>query len=122
MTSTAQSLGARDTVVRNTSGLDAPGQVSSVYDLALFGRALLRDPGLAAIVRTTTYAFPSSGKRTGKGARKTYQIQNHNRLLLNYKGTTGVKNGYTSTAGASFVVSATRGGHSYVVTIDRKSV
>ncbi len=41
MRSTARSLGARDTVVANTSGLDAPGQVSSVYDLALFGRALL---------------------------------------------------------------------------------
>ena len=50
MTSTARSLGARDTVVANTSGLDAPGQVTSVYDLSLFGRALLRDPALAGIV------------------------------------------------------------------------
>jgi D-alanyl-D-alanine carboxypeptidase (penicillin-binding protein 5/6) len=122
MTSTARSLGARDTVVANTSGLDAPGQVSSVYDLAIFGRALLRDPGLAGIVRTTTYAFPSAGHATRKGARKTYQIQNHNRLLLNYQGTTGVKNGYTSTAGASLVASATRGGHSYVVAMLRSDV
>jgi D-alanyl-D-alanine carboxypeptidase (penicillin-binding protein 5/6) len=122
MTRTARSLGARDTVVGNTSGLDAPGQVSSVYDLALFGRALLRDPALARIARTTTYGFPAAGRATRKGARKTYQIQNHNRLLLNYPGTTGIKNGYTSTAGASFVVSATRGGRSYVVAMLRSDV
>jgi D-alanyl-D-alanine carboxypeptidase (penicillin-binding protein 5/6) len=119
MRSTARSLGARDTVVANTSGLDAPGQVSSVYDLALFGRALLRDPGLAGIVHTTTYPFPGAGHATRKGARKTYQIQNHNRLLLNYAGTTGVKNGYTSSAGASLVASATRGGQSYLVVMLR---
>ena len=119
MRSTARSLGARDTVVANTSGLDAPGQVSSVYDLALFGRALLRDPGLAGIVHTTTYPFPGAGHATRKGARKTYQIQNHNRLLLNYPGTTGVKNGYTSSAGASLVASATRGGQSYLVVMLR---
>jgi D-alanyl-D-alanine carboxypeptidase (penicillin-binding protein 5/6) len=123
MTNTARSLGARDTVVANTSGLDAPRQVSSVYDLALFGRALLRDPALAGIVRTTTYPFPAAGRATGKGGgRKTYQIQNHNRLLLRYPGTTGIKNGYTSGAGASLVASATRGGHSYVVAMLRSDV
>jgi D-alanyl-D-alanine carboxypeptidase (penicillin-binding protein 5/6) len=122
MTSTARALGARDTVVANTSGLDAPGQVSSVYDLALFGRALLRDPSLAALVRTTVYPFPAAGHATRKGARKTYQIQNHNRLLLSYPGATGIKNGYTSTAGASLVASATRGGHSYVVAMLRSDV
>ena len=63
--------------------------------------------------------FPGKGHATRKGARKTYQIQNHNRLLLNYPGTTGIKNGYTSTAGASLVVSATRGGQSYVVAMLR---
>ena len=123
MTTTARSLGARDTVVANTSGLDAAGQVSSVYDLALFGRALLRDPALAGVVRTTTYAFPAAGHATHKGGgRKTYQIQNHNRLLLSYPGTTGIKNGYTTAAGASLVASVTRGGHSYVVAMLRSDV
>jgi D-alanyl-D-alanine carboxypeptidase (penicillin-binding protein 5/6) len=110
-------------LVANTSGLDAPGQVSSVYDLALFGRALLRDPALAALVRTTVYPFPGAGHATTrKGGRKTYQIQNHNRLLLTYPGTTGIKNGYTSTAGASLVASATRNGHSYVIAMLRSDV
>ena len=58
--------------------------VSSAYDLALFGRALLRDPALAALVRTRLYAFPSKHVR-GK-ARATYQIANHNLLLSRYPG------------------------------------
>ena len=118
MTTTARSLGAGDTVVSNTSGLDAPGQVTSVYDLALFGRALLADPALAGLVRTKTYRFPDKGRAFGSG-RKTYQIQNHDELLFTYPGATGIKNGYTTAAGASFVGSATRGGHSYVVALLR---
>jgi len=117
MTTTARSLGAEDTAVANTSGLDAPGQVSSAYDLALFGRALLRDPALASLVRTRLYAFPSKHVR-GK-ARATYQIANHNLLLSRYAGITGVKNGYTTAAGASLVVSARRGSHGYIVTMLR---
>src|SRR3954469_1755403 len=118
MTTTAHGLGAGDTVVSNTSGLDAAGQVTSVYDLALFGRALLKDPALAGLVRTKTYPFPDKGTTFGR-TRKTYQIRNHDLLLFNYPGATGIKNGYTTAAGASFVGSATRNGHSYVVALLR---
>ena len=121
MTTTAHALGAGDTVVRNTSGLDAPGQVTSAYDLALFGRALLKDPALAALVRTKTYRFPSKGTTFGR-TRKSYQIQNHDLLLFNYPGATGIKNGYTKAAGASFVGSASRNGHSYVVALLKTDV
>jgi D-alanyl-D-alanine carboxypeptidase (penicillin-binding protein 5/6) len=116
MTQRARELGAADTVVRNTSGLDAPGQVSSVYDLAVFGRAVLADPALKTLVSTTRYRFPAAGKVRGT-ARKRFEIQNHNRLLFSYPGTTGIKNGYTSQAGGSFVASATRGGRTYVVAL-----
>src|SRR4051794_13375970 len=121
LTTTAHALGAGDTVVRNTSGLDAPGQVTSAYDLALFGRALLKDPALAALVRTKTYRFPSKGTAFGR-TRKSYQIQNHDLLLFNYPGATGIKNGYTKAAGASFVGSASRNGHSYLVSLLRTEV
>jgi serine-type D-Ala-D-Ala carboxypeptidase (penicillin-binding protein 5/6) len=119
MTRTAHSLGAMDTVVANTSGLDAKGQVSSAYDLAIIGRALLRDPALATLVRTKTYAFPGGGTAQTRGARRTFQIQNHDLLLFTYPGATGIKNGYTVEASATFVGSATRGGHSYVVALLR---
>jgi hypothetical protein len=118
MAAEARRLGALDTVPMNTSGLDAPGQVTSAYDLALLGRAALGRPYLAKIMTTRTYSFPGKGIGNGK-ARKRFQIQNHNRLLGSYTGATGVKNGYTVKAGGSFVGAATRGGRSYVVTVLR---
>jgi serine-type D-Ala-D-Ala carboxypeptidase (penicillin-binding protein 5/6) len=114
----ATKLGAFDTVVRTTSGLDAPGQASSAYDLALAGAAALDDPQLAKIMRTTAYTFPGAGKKIGKGRAK-FQIQSHNRLLRNMEGATGVKNGYTVAARGSFVGSATRGGHTYLAVVLR---
>jgi len=119
MTRTARRLGAADTVVRNTSGLDAPGQVSSVYDLAVFGRAALADPGIASLVGATRYRFPAAGTATSLKGRKRFEIQNHNRLLGGYRGTTGIKNGYTKAAGGSFVASARRGSRNYLVALLR---
>ena len=118
MAEQADRLQACDTVPMNDSGLDAPGQVSSPYDLALFGRAALADRQVAALLRTTAYSFPAGGG-SFDATRKRYQIQNHNRLLRNYDGATGVKNGFTDIARGSFVGSATRGGRSYIVTLMR---
>src|SRR6185503_801011 len=44
MNATATGLGALDTVAMDPSGLDKPGQSSSVYDLALIGRAAMKLP------------------------------------------------------------------------------
>ena len=44
MNDVAYELRALDTVAKNTNGLDAPGQLSSAYDLALFARAGLARP------------------------------------------------------------------------------
>ncbi len=112
----AQQLQALDTHAVNTCGLDAPGQVTSAYDLALFGRVALADPGIARLVATTRYRFPAAGTTSGP-KRATFEIQNHNHLLATFPGATGVKNGWTDRALGSFVGSATRGGHSYVVTL-----
>jgi D-alanyl-D-alanine carboxypeptidase (penicillin-binding protein 5/6) len=117
MNTRAAELGALDTHAVNTSGLDAPGQVSSAYDLTLLGRELLRDPRLADLVTTKTYSFP--GRPTESGTSSTFQIQNHNRLLTTFEGATGVKNGFTTAAGGSFVAAASRDGRSYLVTVLR---
>ncbi len=115
----ARALGAADTHVVNTSGLDAPGQVSSVYDLAVFARAALAEPRIVALAQQRRYAFPAAGTALGGGTRASFQIQNHDRLLFNYPGATGLKNGWTSHAGGSFVGTAARDGHSYVAVILR---
>jgi D-alanyl-D-alanine carboxypeptidase (penicillin-binding protein 5/6) len=114
----ALALGAFDTVARNTSGLDAKGQVSSAYDLALAGSAALQNKQLATIMKTTAYKFPGIGKSLGR-KRERFETQNHNRLLRNYRGSVGVKNGYTVAARGSFVGAATRGGRTYLVVVMR---
>jgi D-alanyl-D-alanine carboxypeptidase (penicillin-binding protein 5/6) len=114
MQAEARALGARDTVVRNPSGLDAPGQVTSAYDLALIARAAMRLPAFRQLVATRHVDFP--GREVRGKRRAAYQIQNHNRLLANYPGAIGVKNGYTVAARWSVAGAATRGGRTYLVT------
>lgn len=117
MTQVAHDLGALDTQARNTSGLDAPGQLTSAYDLALIGRAALRDPQIATYVSTRTATFPGKRPRGPKpGKRPTFEIGNHNRLLFNYEGTVGVKNGYTHSARHTYIGAARRGDQGYILT------
>ena len=117
MLETARALGAADTTARNTSGLDEPSQASSAYDLALFGRAALADPEITRYVRTRSYGFPGPGTAVAAPGRKSFQIQNHDRLLYNYPGALGIKNGWTSTTGGSFVGAAERHGRRLIVTV-----
>ncbi|NEA63556.1 D-alanyl-D-alanine carboxypeptidase [Streptomyces sp. SID12488] len=116
MQAKARSLGARDTHVRSPDGYDTSGQVSSAYDLAVFGRTGLRNADFAAYCGTAYAKFPGGGGRS-------YEIQNTNRLLTGangvkrYRGVIGVKNGYTSKAGNTLVAAARRGGRTLVVTV-----
>jgi D-alanyl-D-alanine carboxypeptidase (penicillin-binding protein 5/6) len=110
MTATARELQADDTVVRTPSGLDAPGQVTSAYDLALLGRAGLAIPDFAAYVAAPVATF------LGRNGTR-FHIDNHNRLLTRYPGAIGVKNGYTAAARASLVAAARRGDHGVIVTL-----
>lgn len=116
MNAEARRLQANETVAVNTSGLDADGQVSSAYDLALLGREALKRPWLAAVMTTPRYSFPGANPPPG-ASRTHYQIQNGNRLLGTFQGATGVKNGFTSLAAGTFIGSATRGSRSYLVTV-----
>lgn len=116
MQAKARALGARDTKVVSPDGYDAPGQVSSAYDLAVFGRAGLRNVEFALYCATATAKFPAGGR--------SYGIQNTNRLLTGagvdrYRGLIGVKNGYTSNAGNTLIAAAERGGRTLVVTVLR---
>ncbi|SHI72709.1 D-alanyl-D-alanine carboxypeptidase family protein [Streptomyces sp. 3214.6] len=112
----ARSLGALDTHVRSPDGYDTPGQVSSAYDLAVFGRAGLRNADFARYCGTAEAAFPGDDG-------SAYEITNTNRLLTGadgvepYPGLIGIKNGYTSDAGNTLVAAARRGGRTLVVTV-----
>ena len=115
MNATAADLGAFDTVAKDPSGLDKPGQTSSAYDLALIGRAAMRLPDFRGYVSTKTATVP--GGRSSDGLTSpAFRINNHNRLLYNYQGAIGIKNGYTIAARQTFIAAATRAGKTYIVT------
>ncbi|APE19892.1 MULTISPECIES: D-alanyl-D-alanine carboxypeptidase family protein [Streptomyces] len=111
----ARSLGAMDTHVVSPDGYDAPGQVSSAYDLAVFGRAGLQDPAFTKYCSTAYADFPAGSW--------SYGIANTNRLLTGadgvarYPGLIGIKNGYTSNAGNTLISAARRGDRTLVVSV-----
>ncbi len=110
MNAAAARLGAFDTVATTPDGMDDPGQLSSAYDLALIGRAVLADDALAGLTRTRMYDFPGLDG-------ETFQIQNQNRLLGSYDGAVGLKTGFTSEAGHTLVAAAERDGIRLVATV-----
>jgi D-alanyl-D-alanine carboxypeptidase (penicillin-binding protein 5/6) len=110
MNAEAQKLRAYDTHAGTPSGLDAPGQTSSAYDLALIARAAMALPDFRSYVAIVHSAVSAP-------AGKTIDIYTHDRLLTNYPGAIGIKNGYTVAAQATFVGAATRNGHTLVVTL-----
>lgn len=111
----AKRLGAHDTTIGDPSGLDVPGQHTSAYDLALFGRAAVHSARYTAYATTKQLKFPGNlDKKTNR--RQTYVIGNHNKLLWNYPGAIGVKNGYTVASHRTFIGAATRAGKTYLVT------
>ncbi|MCR8577500.1 D-alanyl-D-alanine carboxypeptidase family protein [Streptomyces sp. Isolate_219] len=117
MQETARRLGARDTRVESADGFDTPGQVSSAYDLSLFGQAGLTDRDFAHFASTKRAELPQDG---GPDA---FTLQNTNRLLVGsrgvrpYDGLIGVKNGYTTHAGNTLIAAARRDGRTLLVTL-----
>ncbi|MFI5729651.1 D-alanyl-D-alanine carboxypeptidase family protein [Kribbella sp. NPDC051587] len=110
MNAKAKEIGALDTHVTDPTGLDADGQFSSAYDLALFAQSGLARPDFAKYASTKFTNFPM----TSKG---TYQVANQNKLLFKYDGALGVKTGYTTLARNTFIGAARRNGHTLVVTM-----
>ncbi|WUB44792.1 DUF5136 domain-containing protein [Streptomyces griseorubiginosus] len=121
----AEELQALDTHVVSPDGYDAPGQVSSAYDLTLFARSGLQKKDFREYCSTVTAKFPgaTTKNKKGKTVRKPFEIQNTNRLLsgdydiAQYQGIAGVKNGNTTNAGATFTGVAERNGRVLLVTV-----
>jgi D-alanyl-D-alanine carboxypeptidase (penicillin-binding protein 5/6) len=106
----AHHLQADDTVAKDPNGLDAPGQRTSAYDLALFGRQALALPAFVKYDQTISARFVVSKK-------KTETLDNQNSLLTSYKGAIGGKIGWTSAAGATYIGMAKRNGVTLIVTL-----
>lgn len=103
MTNRARRLGMTQTVFQNANGLPDPDQVSTARDMALLGRALIRDfPEYYPYFSTRRFSF--NGRVIG----------NHNHLLSSYEGADGIKTGYTHASGFNLVASARRNGRRLV--------
>lgn len=117
MNAEAARLGARNTTVRNPSGLDADGQFTTAFDLAIIGRAALTNPEIASYLTLRSVDFP--GKESANG-RVLYPIYNLNRMLSDgYDGALGGKPGYTSLAGRTMLAAAERDGRRLVASLLR---
>ena len=106
----ARHLQADDTVAVTPNGLDAPGQHTSAYDLALFARQGLQMPAFLKYDQTTSGQFRISKK-------KSVGLWNQNTLLATYPGALGGKIGWTSAAGATYVGMARRHGVTLIVSL-----
>jgi D-alanyl-D-alanine carboxypeptidase (penicillin-binding protein 5/6) len=106
----ARHLQADDTVAVTPNGLDAPGQRTSAYDLALFARQGLQMPAFLKYDQTTSGQFRISKK-------KSVGLWNQNSLLATYPGALGGKIGWTSAAGATYVGMARRHGVTLIVSL-----
>ncbi|NEC26336.1 D-alanyl-D-alanine carboxypeptidase [Streptomyces sp. SID8111] len=121
----AEELQALDTHAVSPDGYDAPGQVSSAYDLTLIARSGLQKKDFREYCSTVRAKFPGETKKNKKGkkVRGSFEIQNTNRLLAGasdvpvYQGIAGVKNGNTTNAGATFTGVAERDGRVLLVTV-----
>lgn len=120
MNSEAARLGATDTKAVNSSGLDAPGQVSTAYDLAVIMRASLQNPTLRQMYSLHDTQFPNPEPTKAGDPRGEHKIWTENRLVLNYyPGALAGKTGFTSQAGRTFISAVERDGHTLIVGLMR---
>jgi D-alanyl-D-alanine carboxypeptidase len=98
MTDTARQIGMRNTLFRNASGLPDDEQITTARDMAILSAHLIHDyPDYYTVFSTQYFTF--NGRK----------YRNHNKLLLNYKGTDGIKTGYTRASGYNLAASVHRG-------------
>ncbi|HUR73643.1 MAG TPA: D-alanyl-D-alanine carboxypeptidase, partial [Sporichthya sp.] len=119
MQAEAQRLQSLDTTVVNPSGLDADGQFSSAYDLALWGRAALERRDLRKYVSSLRHTFPGNHTATAtKQNSKDFWVYTENRLILRgFEGAIGVKTGYTTLAQNTLIAAAERNGRTIIATL-----
>lgn len=98
MTETGRRIGMTKTVFRNASGLPNEEQVTTARDMAILAAHLIHDyPEYYKVFETRYFSF------------KGRKYKNHNKLLFGYKGTDGIKTGYTRASGFNLAASAQRG-------------
>ena len=108
MNNRAKGLGMDDTHFVNCTGLTAKGHVTSAYDIALMSREMLtKHPDIRRF--TTIWTDTIRGGAFG--------LANTNKLIRFYDGATGLKTGYTTSAGYCISATAEREGMELIAVI-----
>ena len=108
MNNRARGLGMDDTHFVNPTGLTAEGHVTSAHDIALMSRELLtKHPDIRSFTTIWTDSI-----RGG-----TFDLANTNKLIRRYDGATGLKTGYTASAGYCISATAEREGMELIAVI-----
>jgi D-alanyl-D-alanine carboxypeptidase (penicillin-binding protein 5/6) len=107
MNQRAKELGMAETTFQNCTGLPTEGHVTSAYDIGVMSRALLSHEE----IRAYTSIWMDS-LRDG-----AFQLSNTNKLIRFYEGATGLKTGYTATAGHCISASAQRDGMELIAVV-----
>lgn len=111
MNARAAALGMNDTHFVNCTGLDdepsAAEHLTTAHDIAIMSRELLKHDRIRDF--TTIWMDTVRGGQFG--------LSNTNKLVRFYEGTTGLKTGYTSTAGHCLSASAKRDGMELIAVV-----
>lgn len=102
MNEKAKELGLCNTHYSNPHGLSADMHYTTAEDLLILTSVALKNSVFEEIVSTEKAVFTDGDK--------TRYYYNHNKLLGRYEGMTGVKTGYTKSAGKCLVTAAKRNG------------
>lgn len=102
MNQRAADLGMTSTHFSDPNGLGDAGHYASALDMAKLGRACLHNETIARIVATKSITLEGRA------------LTNHNKLLWQCDGCTGMKTGYTRQAGRTLVSSARRAGQNLI--------
>lgn len=108
MNEKAKQLGMKNTTFNNPSGLDTPkSNYSTAYDMALLTSYAMKNDLYKKITSTKKYTLKTN--------MNTYIWYNKNKLLNNYKYTTGGKTGFTEIAKRTLVTTASKNNLNLVV-------
>ncbi|HCT64608.1 MAG TPA: D-alanyl-D-alanine carboxypeptidase [Lachnospiraceae bacterium] len=107
MTQRAKELGAKDTNFVNPNGLPNPNHYTTAYDMSLIAKHAMKLPAFREIINTKNFTLPPTNKNP-----REKELYNSNKLLGNskyyYPYAIGVKTGYTTIAGSTFVGAANK--------------
>ena len=110
------SLGCKNTVIKNTTGFDAPGQHTTAKDIAVIMADVVKIPLFTEIFGAKTYTVEA----TNLSSRRIYSTNNRLQITTSiyyYSYVNGGKSGATDGAGYCTVATATKDGYTYLAVV-----